>query len=603
MTEPAAHHQRRRSTREQDLGSDSSDVLIVGSGIAGLSTALELVHRMPEARILLLTRGPFGRHGASPLAQGGVAAAIDASDSPSLHARDTVEAGAGLGRREVVEILTSEGPSQIRRLIAAGARFDRDGSGALSLGLEGAHSRRRILHADGDRTGAEVTRALREAVRAIGRVRILEEVSALELLRRGKGVGGVLAEDGHGTSWEVRASHTVLATGGPGRVYLHTTAPPGLDGDGIAMAARAGAILQDLEFVQFHPTALNVDTDPLPLVTEALRGAGARLVDRHGHRVLTSGEVDELASRDQVARALWLRIRDGQEVYLDARGTIGRGMKEKFPGVTRLCHAHGIEPATELIPVTPAAHYHMGGIAVDSQGRSSLPGLWAVGEVASSGVHGANRLASNSLLEGLVFGTHAAQAIVRDLKGEPAATSGGTGSPEPPAGDPRSTEDAATRSTPAPSSPLPAAPPSVHDPRPRASRTLPAGTVERIRTLLWEDVGVVRNAEGLERALDELRSIEEEHRNLRPHARNLLLSARLITSAALARSESIGSHYRSDHPTRDPDSELCHSQTRLADGRPMVVLRAVSDVATAVTLDPTPRVSAVQSPAPTRSRM
>ena len=500
------------------FGIRSADVLIVGSGIAGLSAALEFSRIDRGSRVILLTRDTIGGHGASPLAQGGIAAALDPSDSPFLHANDTELAANGLARRHLIDILTTDGPGRVRELMDLGARFDLDRWGEVSLGLEGAHSRRRIVHAHGDRTGAEVTRTLREAVRHCRSVRIVERMQAVELFVLDGQVRGLWARKADGTLHLYRSRATILATGGPGRVYLRTTAPPGLDGDGIAMAARAGARLRDVEFVQFHPTALNVHADPLPLVTEALRGAGARLVSRAGDRLLGPEGEDELASRDRVARALWLRVREGDPVFLDARHLFGPGLDQRFPGVHHLCRIHGIDPARQLIPVTPAAHYHMGGVAVDSEGQTSLDGLWAVGEVAASGVHGANRLASNSLLEGLVFGPRAAHSIAgaraplpelsaRERGEAGAAVQGWRGVP------------------------------------------IPEAVVLRIRTLLWNLVGVVRTEEGLAAAVDQLDAIDSQLPPSTPgSSRTLLLSAQVIARAALLRKESVGSHYRSDVP-------------------------------------------------------
>ena len=512
----------------------SADVLIVGSGVAGLSAALEFARIAPDLRVTLLTRDEVGGHGASPLAQGGIAAALGPSDSPSIHAKDTRLAGNGLGRTDLIDILTTDGPGRIHDLMKLGARFDLDGSGAVSLGLEGAHSMRRIVHADGDRTGAEVTRTLAQAVGQTRSVHIAARMQVLQLLNLDGQVRGLWAREAGGALHFFRAQAIILATGGPGRVYLRTTAPPGLEGDGLAMAARAGARLRDLEFIQFHPTALNVDADPLPLVTEALRGAGALLVNRDGERVLRGQRDDELASRDRVARAVRLKIREGEEVFLDARDVFGPRAEHRFPGVHRLCRMHGIEPVQDLIPVTPAAHYHMGGVAVDEAGRASLHGLWAIGEAAGSGVHGANRLASNSLLEGLVFGPRAARSIA-DAPGPSLELSYAE------------RREAARIGR-------------QMDRKARLSDELAL----RIRTLLWDLVGVVRNKAGLTEAIDQLDAIDAELPPGVPGSgSNLLLSARMITRAALFRRGSIGSHYRSDAPdsTSDP---LRHSVVTLS---------------------------------------
>lgn len=520
----------------------SAEVLVVGSGVAGLSAALELSKIAAGCRVLLLTRDGFGGHGASPLAQGGVAAALDPSDSPSRHADDTLLAANGLARRELVEILTEEGPGRIHQLMELGARFDLDASGKISLGLEGAHSHRRIVHADGDRTGAELTRALCVAVRAADSIEIIEHTQALKLFSLEGEVRGVWVLNSDGSLSLLRAAATILATGGPGRVYLHTTSPPGLDGDGLAMSARAGALLRDLEFVQFHPTALNVKTDPLPLVTEALRGAGALLVDREGERIMAAHEGDELAPRDRVARAIWLRLKNGGEVFLDARDVLSDSSGALFPGVRRVCARHGIDPSRELIPVTPAAHYHMGGVAVDAEGRTSLGGLWAVGEVAASGVHGANRLASNSLLEGIVFGPRAARSVSSNLRALP----------EPSEGEIHyATLDA-----------------------PALGPSLPEASVLQIRTTMWNEVGVVRSSDGLARATQEFDEIARRLPSRIPeHSRNLLLSGKMIARAAHLRRESVGGHFRSDAPPMG-DAPLLHSVVSLAtdgEGSPRIV--------------------------------
>ena len=498
-----------------------ADTVVIGAGVAGLSTALELARLVPGIDIALLTRHRLGEHGASPLAQGGIAAALDPADSPARHAADTEQAAAGLGRRGLIDLLTGEGPRRVRELIGLGARFDRDASGELALGLEGAHSRKRILHADGDRTGAEVTRALAGAARACREIRIFEGVEAGELAVSAGRVVGVRVESRDSGHQQFRAGATVLATGGPGRIYLRTTAPAGLDGDGLAMAARAGARLRDLEFVQFHPTALDVSTDPLPLVTEALRGAGARLVGETGSGIPgVEAEGGELASRDRVARALWRAIEDGQRAFLDARPILEGEGAARFPGAVRTCRRFGIDASRELIPVTPAAHYHMGGGAVDADGRSSVEGLWAVGEVACSGLHGANRLASNSLLEGLVFGARLARALARE-------------------------QSAVSYQVNAGSRALPSARARYWEP----GGVLPRAVRLRIRTLMWKLAGVVRSSSGLAMAVDGLAEIEREvSPGVLPSRRNLLLAARMVAHAARARTESVGSHYRADAP-------------------------------------------------------
>ncbi|HSO24470.1 MAG TPA: L-aspartate oxidase, partial [Chondromyces sp.] len=384
-----------------------ADVLVVGGGVAGLSAALHARGR----RVLLVGKTVFAGGGSSVHAQGGVAAALDPGDSPARHAEDTLAAGVGLCDDEVVRRVTAEGPRRIGELLVWGARFDRGNDGTLALGREGAHSLRRVAHAAGDATGREMVRALAAAARAASEVEIMDGVLALELIRDRGTVAGVAAVDRNGRRLLLAASEVVLATGGTGALWQRTTNPPESTGDGLAMAIRAGAAVADLEFVQFHPTALDVGGERLPLLTEALRGEGARLVDGRGRRfMLEVHPAAELAPRDVVARAIWRQLREDDEVFLDATA-IAADLEERFPTVVGLCREHGFELAREPVPVTPAAHYHMGGVVVDRDGRTTVPGLWACGEVARSGLHGANRLASNSLLEALVYGAAVGEAL------------------------------------------------------------------------------------------------------------------------------------------------------------------------------------------------
>jgi L-aspartate oxidase len=445
---------------------------------------------------------------------------VGAGDSPADHARDTLGAGAELCRPDAVALLTSSAPAHVRRLLALGTRFDRTVGGDLALGREAAHGRPRILHANGDGTGQELVRALADAVRAAPHVVVSDHTEVDRLHVADGRVLGVWTRGATGSRTLVLARAVVLATGGCGQLYRHTTNPPEATGDGLVLAARAGAVLADLEFVQFHPTALAVGADPLPLVTEALRGAGATLVDERGHRFMLDAHPDaELAPRDVVARAAWRHAAEGHRVFLDARAALGDAFPDRFPAVFDACRRHGLDPRREPLPVTPAAHYHLGGVATDLRGRTSLAGLWACGEVASTGVHGANRLASNSLLEALVFGA----VVAEDVGGAPRDDAGGHASA---AGD---------AARPAAGGPCPAAPATA------------LTQVARVRQLMWEHVGLVRTEAGLSHAIAELRAIEQAAPS--PGVRDLALLARLVATAARAREESRGSHWRTDWPT------------------------------------------------------
>ncbi|HVS04496.1 MAG TPA: L-aspartate oxidase [Thermoanaerobaculia bacterium] len=493
-----------------------ADVVVVGTGVAGLTAALSL----PGHRVLLLSKSPLGAGGSSPWAQGGVAAAIGAGDSPHLHAADTLAAAAGTADPEAVRRLALHGAAAIRRLIALGAQLDRAADGSLALGREAAHSVARIVHAGGDATGAELVRTLAAAVRRAPWITVMEGVAVEELLVGDGVVVGLLARERRGVR-AVAAGAVVLATGGLGQLYRYTTNPAECTGDGLAMAARAGAALADLEFVQFHPTALAVGEDPLPLLTEALRGEGARVVDGRGRRILLAVHpLAELAPRDVVARAIWAERQAGREVFLDAREAVGERFPQRFPSVFRRCRELGLDPRRELLPVVPAAHYHMGGIAVDLDGRTSLPGLWACGEAASTGVHGANRLASNSLLEGLVFGEKLASAVGEEGRARP---------------DGQAVWRLARQAV-----------------RPPARQGDAAAARRRLRQLMWDHVGLERNGPGLEGALYELAALATAHGETAGEVRNLLTAGLLVTAAALRREESRGGHFRADYPHADP---------------------------------------------------
>jgi L-aspartate oxidase len=497
----------------------AADVVVVGSGLAGLTAALALAGR----RVVLLTKGELARSGSSPWAQGGVAVALAPEDSPAHHAADTLAVSGGIGDRQAVAALTSDGPARVRWLIELGARFDREAGGGLAFAREAAHRHRRILHAGGDATGAEIVRALVEAVRRAPWIQVEEHVTAAELLvRDGRGIG-VLARQAAGALRAFAAGAVVLATGGIGQLYARTTNPPEVTGDGLAMAARAGALMADLELVQFHPTALAAGGDPLPLLTEALRGEGAVLRDDEGERFMLLEHADaELAPRDVLARAIGRRVLQGQGVWLDAREAVGVSFPERFPTVWAHCQERALDPRVELLPVTPAAHYHMGGVAVDLAGRSTLPGLWACGEVASVGAHGANRLASNSLLEALVFG----QRVAEDVQAAalPGVSSGAVW---------RAAREAMAG----------LGPPGAE----------PAGLRQRLRELMWRHVGLERTGRGLEQAVEALEELERACPGASGEIRSLLTVARAVALAALERRESRGAHHRLDFPEAAPE--------------------------------------------------
>lgn len=499
-----------------------SDVVVVGSGVAGLTTAL----RLRPLRVSVLSKTGFGE-GSSRWAQGGVAAALGETDSALDHAMDTLRAGAGLSESAAVGALTDEAGWWLRWLMRLGARFDRAPSGALALGREGAHGARRILHAGGDATGAEMVRTLVHAnirvARARGNLSVHDRTFATDLALDGTRVVGVVARHDDGRRVLHRAPAVVLATGGCGQLYRHTTNPLEATGDGLAMAARAGARLGDLAFVQFHPTALAVDADPLPLVTEALRGEGAFLVDEQGQRFMTGVHpLAELAPRDIVSGAIWQHLEDGHTVALDARDAVGLRFPERFPTVWRHCVDHGLDARHEVIPVTPAAHYTMAGVEVGLRGRTTLDGLWACGEVTASGVHGANRLASNSLLEALVYGGRVGADIARtrDLR-----------SPDRTALD------------------------DVHVRREAggSSVAVPTGderTVRRaVRTTMWRHVGLRRDEAGLMHALRRLHDLGARLGEEPTEVSNLVTVGRLIAAGAVAREESRGAHCRADRPS------------------------------------------------------
>ncbi|MGH7727335.1 MAG: L-aspartate oxidase [Vulcanimicrobiaceae bacterium] len=512
------------------------DAVVVGGGLAGMLAALELGPR----RVALVSARALGELTASAWAQGGIAAAVGDDDSPALHEADTVAAGAGLVERRVAARLVADGPAAIERIVALGVRFDREDALHFALGREGAHSRRRILRAGGDATGAELVRAVAAAVVRRSHVMVFAGARARALLQASDGrIAGAFVRHDDGSTLTLHAPTVVLATGGLGGLYRYTTNPSSSRGSGIALAARAGARLADLEFVQFHPTALAVADDPLPLVSEAVRGEGATLVDERGVRIMEGIDSrGELAPRDLVARRIFELSEAGSRVFLDARNSLGERFPQRFPTVFAAALAHGIDPRRELLPVVAAAHYHMGGIAVDLAGRTSVPGLYACGEVAATGVHGANRLASNSLLESVVY----PERIARDVVERYAA---GEASP-PPSG-------AAFEAA------LNADGPSATERAADAEATHRAWG--ELRTRMYAQVGIVRDEARLAQACASFERLVAEAAD--PDLRDGALVAALVARAALRRRETRGSHIRRDFPASAPRAH--HSSLHLRD--------------------------------------
>lgn len=524
-----------------NLTRTTGDVVIVGGGLAGLFCALKLAPRP----VTLISAAPLGQGASSAWAQGGIAAAVAEGDTPEAHSSDTVAVGGGIVDEAVALGIAREAAPRIDDLLAYGVPFDRDLEGRLAVGREAAHSARRIVHVRGDGAGAAIIAALSEAVRRTPSIRLLEGFVAEALLTEDGAVTGLqLREAGNPAARPVMLASRaiVLATGGIGHLYAVTTNPIEASGSGLAIAARAGAVIADPEFVQFHPTAIMVGRDPAPLATEALRGEGAILINGDGERfMLAHHPLAELAPRDIVARGVFAEIAAGRGAFLDARAALGARFAEKFPTVHASCIAAGIDPATQAIPIAPAAHCHMGGIAVDPRGRSSIDGLWAGGEVSSTGAHGANRLASNSLLEAVVY----AARIADDIAGRAIPS---------PAGLP---DALATQRSGAPD----------------------AASVTRLRAMMSANVGVIRDGDGLADAVRSFAALERETTSIA--IRNMATTALLVTTSAWTRRESRGAHFRSDHPADVP---------ALAQ-RTMTTLTAAREVAESLNEAPLPRTA------------
>jgi L-aspartate oxidase len=506
-----------------------TDFLVIGAGVAGLRAAVELAS---AGRVVVLTKREV-TDSATQYAQGGIAAALSDEDEIGLHLQDTLAAGDGLCNPQAAKVLVEEGPARVEELIQWGTEFDRDGS-KLSFAREGAHSRNRILHAHGDSTGREILRALRAKAATLPNISVLEFEFSTGLLLDGGRVAGIHLIRDTGESAAVRASAVLLATGGLGQLYRNSTNPAVATGDGVAMAYRAGAEVSDMEFIQFHPTALYLKHAPRFLISEALRGEGAYLRNDEKIRFMSNyHQLGELAPRDVVARAIVRELELSRAkdpvVYLDLTHLDAGHVKSHFPRIYATCLQYQIDITADMIPIRPAAHYSMGGVRTDLVGLTSLPGLYAAGEAAATGVHGANRLASNSLLEGVVFGARAGRQMQSQL---------------------RSSCPPALKTTPAVASNSPV-------------EAVTEQVIGDIEGLMWNDVGIVRSAEGLKQAIEELQAIAPRvaHPLSRRawEAQSLSTTGLLVARSALAREESRGAHYRTDFPTHHDDQFQKHS--------------------------------------------
>lgn len=521
-----------------------ADYVVIGSGVAGVRAAIELSE---SGSVLVLAKSDL-YESATAYAQGGIAVALSDEDEIGLHEQDTLNAGDGLCRPAPVALLVEEGPKYITQLIEWGTEFDRSGM-KLAFTREAAHSRSRILHAHGDSTGREISRALLARAHTIPHLHMRAHAFTTELiLEHGRAAGVRFLDETDNSLHEVRAGAILLTTGGLGQLFRETTNPDVATGDGMAIAYQSGAVLSDLEFVQFHPTALAVKSAPRFLLSEALRGEGGILRNINLERFMKRyHEAQELAPRDVVARAVTSEMHKTQSahVYLDMTAKPKDFLEKRFPRIYSTCLTYGLDLSADLAPVSPAAHFMMGGVKTDLWGRTSIPGLYAAGETAATGVHGANRLASNSLLEGLVFGARSGAAMIKDAPGSTKKQQNMPGELFPKPG--KSTE--------------------AHAAAQKAKPAAASAALVKLRELMWKQVGIMRNGKDLKSALDSLKVLEipsaENTARCDHELRNLHALGSLITRCALAREESRGSHYRSDFPYRDDDKFLSHSQISL----------------------------------------
>ena len=516
-----------------------ADYAVVGSGVAGLRAPIEL---STSGSVLVLAKSDLS-DSATAWAQGGIAVALSDEDEIGLHEQDTIKAGDGLCRADAVALLVEEGPKYITELIEWGTEFDRAGT-KLAFTREAAHSRSRILHAHGDSTGREISRALLARALSIPHLHLRAHAFTTELIvESGTVVGLRFIDELDSSLHELHAEAVLLATGGLGQIYRETTNPDVATGDGMAIAYDAGAALSDMEFMQFHPTALAVKGAPRFLLSEALRGEGAILRNINLERFMKRyNEGQELAPRDIVARAILTEMHrtNSEHVYLDMTAKPEGFVEKRFPRIYATCMSYGVDLARDVAPVCPAAHYMMGGVKTDLWGHTSLPGLYAAGETADTGVHGANRLASNSLLEGLVFGARSGQAMMKDAPVKKKHAAGLPGSPAPKPGDP-----------------------AQEQPHKNAVKHPQAAALTKIRDIMWRLVGILRSGKELTNAIEQLQSLElpkaEKHERPEYELRNMHALALVMAKSGLARQESRGSHYRSDFPYRDDDNFSKHS--------------------------------------------